>query len=224
MIEVYELHHHALEGWCRYRRERGAAPVLLSFDHHTDTRPAFHAAAGSESERKAWVDAFDYRDDASIRLAISRLRHDEQFDLALRSGVVSRVALVTHFTGDGEHAPGIDLASDRSWPPLNQLLNEPETFRPLARGVLEKEWLGERLREARFAPESSPLFIFDLDLDYLLTCDAALPEDGSLFRDLLQRAGCVTVSRERDWLRLLALDREVTPEFLLKQLFGEAAP
>lgn len=220
-LEVVQLHHEVLRAWCRRRREVDSPPVAVTFDHHTDTLPAFSRAAASDAEREAWITEFDWRSDESVESALRRLRHDEHLDLALRSGVISRSIVIAHSTEnvitDTLH-PRIRVAADAAWPELNFLLNHPEEFRPRASRVFETGWLAARFAEAEFSPEENPGFLFDLDLDYLLTADALAPADGTLLQLLLRTAALVTVSREEEWLRLLKLDPELTPEFLLTQL------
>ena len=70
---------------------------------------------------------------------------------------------------------------------------------------------------AGFVPEEHPGFIFDLDLDYVLTERALRPDRPGLLRRLLANAGLITLSREDDWLRLLRID-PVTPASLVRQL------
>ena len=218
MIRVVEEHHHALAEWARYRRGCAEAPALLTFDHHTDTLPAFGRFAADEAERRRLAAAFDYRDDASVEAALARLRHDEHIDLALRGGVVSRAVIIAHADHPGCANEKIRVACDRSWPDMQSLLNDPARFEPLARRVFESDFLAARLAEAEFTPE--PGFLFDLDLDYLLTAEALNPKDGRLLRHLLNTAGLVTISLERDWVRLLRLSPTLTPSLLLS-LFQE---
>lgn len=223
MIRVVAEHHQALAEWARYRRELNSAPALLTFDHHTDTLPAFGRAAADEAERRWLVAAFDFRSDASIAEALLRLRHDEHIDLALRGGVVSRSVIIAHADHPGCANEKIRVVCDRSWPELQELLNDPARFGPLAGEVFESGFLRERLSEAEFEPE--PGFIFDLDLDYLLVSRALEPADGAVLGGLLRRAGLVTVSLEADWVRLLRAEPGVTAASLceaFRRLYEEA--
>lgn len=225
-LEVVPLHHEVLRAWCRHRREVEFPPVAVTFDHHTDTLPAFSRAASSEAERESWITEFDWRSDVSVETALQRLRHDEHLDLALRGGVISGSIVIAHSTENviaETLNPQIRVAADETWPELNFLLNHPAEFRPLAGRVFDSGWLAARFAEAGFSPEANPGFLFDLDLDYLLTADALAPVDGTLLQTMLRNAALVTVSREEEWLRLLRIDPEVTPEFLLTQLRSRMA-
>ena len=97
-LEVVPLHHEVLRAWCRHRREVEFPPVAVTFDHHTDTLPAFSRAASSEAERESWITEFDWRSDVSVETALQRLRHDEHLDLALRGGVISGSIVIAHST------------------------------------------------------------------------------------------------------------------------------
>lgn len=125
--------------------------------------------------------------------------------------MVSRAVIVAHADHPGCANDRIRVVCDRSWPDLQLLLNDPVRFAPLARRVFEDDFLAARLAEAEFSPEEG--FIFDLDLDYLLTAEALGPDRKTVLRHLLARAGLVTVSREADWVRLLKLEPQLTPGF-----------
>ena len=136
-LEVVSQHHEVLRAWCRHRRTVETPPVAVTFDHHTDTLPAFSRAASSEAERESWIAEFDWRSDASVEAALRRLRHDEHLDLALRGGVISRSIVIAHSTENvitESLNPRIRVAADATWPELNCLLNHPEEFRPRASG------------------------------------------------------------------------------------------
>ena len=217
MIRIVDEHHEALAEWSRYRRTLPSPPSLLTFDHHTDTLPAFGRAAADEAERRKWIAAVDFREPAAVKAAISRLCHDEHLDLAVKAGIASRSIVVAHADHPGCADSRIQVTADASWPDLNLLLNDPDRFRPLADRVFEEEWLAARLAAAGFVPEEHPGFIFDLDLDYVLTEKALRPDRPGLLRRLLANAGLITLSREDDWLRLLRID-PVTPDSLIRQL------
>ncbi len=208
MIRAVAEHHHALREWARHRRTVDVPPTLLTFDHHTDTLPAFGRAARSEEERREWIAAFDYHSDASVDAALALLRHDEHIDLALRAGVVSRAVIIAHADHSGCANPAIQVCADASWPEMQLLLNDPSLFRPLADSFLTSSFLESRLKEAEYEPE--PGFIFDLDCDAILTEKALHPPDSNCLKELLKSAGLITISHEEDWLKLLKLDSQLT--------------
>ena len=159
-LEVVPLHHEVLRAWCRHRREVEFPPVAVTFDHHTDTLPAFSRAASSEAERESWITEFDWRSAVSVETALQRLRHDEHLDLALRGGVISGSIVIAHSTENvivETLNPQIRVAADETWPELNFLLNHPAEFRPLAGRVFDSGWLAARFAEAGFSPAALSL-------------------------------------------------------------------
>jgi hypothetical protein len=223
VIKVVSEHHFALAEWACYRRKLESPPALLTFDYHTDTLMAFGHAATDEAERQGWIKAFDYRSDQSIATALQRLRHDEHIDLALRGDVVSRALIVAHAEQPGCANERIQVVCDRSWPKMQELLNDPERFKPLAGQMFESDFLRSRLQEAEF--ETAPGFIFDLDLDYLLLSKALKPNDRTVLNQLLRSAGLITVSLESDWVDLLKLEADLSADSLCEmfmQLYKNA--
>ncbi len=227
--EIFELHHHALAAWCRYRRKCPAAPALLTIDHHTDNVTALHHwANGNEHRRKERLAAFDFRNDDVVETAIRDLRHDEQLDLAIECGVISSGAILAHAKSEESAQPGIssgiEVATARDWPPLLTLLNDDDLFRSFADSVLEDAYLAPLLAEIGFIPEENPGFILDLDFDAFLTRRALKPVHRDTLARLLRAAGLITISLERDWQRILRLDRDFTAEEQLdawEKLTGE---
>lgn len=222
-VETVDLHHQVLVAWARYRSSLAQPPIAVTFDYHTDTLPAFGRAAADETVRRAWLEAVDFRNPATVEAAVGRLSHDEHLDLAVKAGIVSRSIVVAHADHPGCADERIQVTADGSWPEMNLLLNDPAAFRPLADRVFEEEWLADRLAAAGFVPEEHAGFIFDLDLDYLLTAKALQPRRPGLLHRLLANAGLITLSRENDWLRLLRLD-PVTPESLIRRLMEMIPP
>ena len=70
-IQTVDQHHQVLEFWAAYRRERGNAPAALTFDHHTDTLPAFGRAAADETERQKRIAGVDFRDPGTVTAALA---------------------------------------------------------------------------------------------------------------------------------------------------------
>lgn len=206
-IQTVDQHHQVLEFWAAYRRERGNAPAALTFDHHTDTLPAFGRAAADETERQKRIAGVDFRDPGTVTAALADLRHDEHLDLALRSDMISRSIVVAHYDNPGCANENIRVVAPE-WPDLTELLNAPEKFRPLAASVFTDEFLMPLLEKADFVPEEQAGFILDIDMDYALTPEVFSPQNGTLFRRLLANAGLITISREEIWMRLLRVDPE----------------
>lgn len=95
-VFIFEDHHQALLPWAHFKQKIGIAPVLLSFDYHTDTRMAFtnHAYNVNKNfnemekiskERCSIINPYDFE---TIKSAIKDLRHDEHIDAGIRSGII----------------------------------------------------------------------------------------------------------------------------------------
>lgn len=95
-VFIFEDHHQALLPWAHLKQKLGVAPVLLSFDYHTDTRMAFNKHAYNIStdfkdmetiskDRCLLIDSNDFE---TIKNAIKDLSHDEHIDAGIRSGII----------------------------------------------------------------------------------------------------------------------------------------
>lgn len=99
-IYVVEAHHLALAAWALVRRASAKSLNLITIDHHTDTREAFLGYAGNEryecriddevALREQLTAQIDWRDDASLQAAITKLRHDEHINAATLSGIIDQ--------------------------------------------------------------------------------------------------------------------------------------
>jgi hypothetical protein len=109
-------HNAVLRAWAAIRSTLPEPPILITLDHHTDTRPAFchylcntsqyrlheHSVehlihlANAESRRINVTDA------ASVDRAIQCLRNDEHIDAAIRGGLLAHAYVISydaHFSG-----------------------------------------------------------------------------------------------------------------------------
>ncbi len=215
MPEVFaaEEHHQVLVPWSRLRRRLTSPPAVLTLDHHTDVMPAFgRFADGNESLRRSLISDFDFRSDSSVRSAVSVLRHDEHIDLALRSGIISESLIIAHENFTVPAHPDIKIYVDPLWPDAHTMLNNAEAFRPYADRMLESGFLSQ-------AGFRAAHWILDIDLDCLLTARSVMPSAPEYFRFLWHRSELVTVSMERDWVRLLRLPGEnIDSDYLLDAL------
>lgn len=107
-IYIVEDHHHVLEPWAIYR-ERNAAPILVTLDHHTDCNSAFINHSGLQIEgdsyevnahrvafRKNCIDEINYNDLNTVRSAIGNLKHDEHIDAAIKSSIIEKAFIINY--------------------------------------------------------------------------------------------------------------------------------
>ena len=199
------LHHHVLLPWAELRRLLPTPPQVISLDFHTDTLSA--ARRGLAIPAGAWQDAGLLRD------AVQTLHHDEHFNWALRTGLISRADIIAISPQVGEYGhPAMQVHPLAPEMTPETVLQSPETIRHTADHALE------------LLPEiqvSDP-FILDIDCDFFLTANAcSLPPD-SLFAQWVRRAAMITLSREGDWVKLLQLPGEkLSGNFIAQHLAGQ---
>lgn len=102
-IYIVEQHHHALLPWAEYRKTLIKAPILISLDHHTDTRSAFlHNSYDFKKDkpneilRKQLIKYVDFKNETSILTAVTKLRNDEHIDLANKADIVSKSFIICY--------------------------------------------------------------------------------------------------------------------------------
>lgn len=211
------LHHEVLRPWAEWRRTRPGCPDVISFDFHTDTLSAVRRGIPAP-EPGAWQNR------TAVENAVAVLHHDEHFDWALRSGLVGRVLIFSIAPQNGPCShERMEVLRHPDLPDINDLLNQPESFRPLAEQMLSDRWLKPLLEHCR--DWHNPL-ILDFDCDYILTGKTMSVPAHSVFTELLRKADLVTFSRESDWVRLLCFPGEtITGESVadtLLQCFQDA--
>lgn len=96
-VFIVDDHHKAFAAWAVLRRERHDAPILITFDHHTDTYEAFHNASlmkhqwnheKAEVHRQELAAKLGWATDDQVAWAVERLQHDEHIDAATSCGVL----------------------------------------------------------------------------------------------------------------------------------------
>lgn len=191
-FSVTDLHHEVLRFWATWRREHDFMPSVLTLDHHTDVVQAFRNESIVVPEG-AW------RSEECVERAVAELKHDEHFDWAVRSGLIKEAFIASHTNATAPANGALHICMDPRWGEENDLFREPERLRPLADSVLESDYLYRCFGDI----EKYGRFILDIDCDYFLTVKALSPQDDSYFRMLCQKAEIITVSLEKDWVRLL---------------------
>lgn len=96
-VFIVDDHHKAFGAWALIRRELEAAPILLTFDHHTDTLPAYGNISArthpyDDDAREALLAEMQaklgWKTDAEVLSSIAKLKHDEHIDAAAICGVL----------------------------------------------------------------------------------------------------------------------------------------
>lgn len=109
-VFIVEDHHHALVPWSRVRAMHEKAPILISLDHHTDSRPAYLSHmyltpgednVNNEALREQLASKLDYSKEASVEAAIQRLRHDEHIHAATLSDIICMAFVIQLMDSSG---------------------------------------------------------------------------------------------------------------------------
>lgn len=198
-IAIVENHHQVLPAWAQARRNSSAPLPVWTLDYHTDTMPCFRGKLPPPQDG-------DWQNPDVVADAVVKLRHDEHFDWALRAGILSEA----HIGICGENSdiiahPAITVRRPENYPSADIILNSPEEFRPQAEKFLESDTLRQLFSRL---PHPGEAYIFDIDCDCILCEKSLYPDDETLICRLLEHAVLVTISLERDWVRLLKLPGE----------------
>jgi hypothetical protein len=177
-VFVFEQHHYALIPWAALRRRLRVKPRLLTFDYHTDTRPAFIGFATRQDPSK-WrqlakteVAATDFSVGATVERAVSKLRYDEHIDAACRAGILD-IAFVVATSANGCIVSNEQKALD----------NSSERFAEVCiNGKMQRVRLPGR-------PLAMPPFTYKIPSNRIVVLPrAAIPEDNDSNIEGLDRA------------------------------------
>lgn len=118
-VYVVHAHHHVFPAWAEQRLALGEPFVLVTLDHHTDTREAFIGFACQQSpwdeakrkevlaERATWL---GWEDPSEVLAAVQLLRHDEHIDAAARAGILRAAFCIQHTETGGQPRSREELA------------------------------------------------------------------------------------------------------------------
>lgn len=96
-IFIVDDHHKALAAWAVIRREEKNAPILITFDHHTDTIEAYNNVsavrhpyddAARERYQAELQGKLGWATDADVLSSVADLKHDEHIDAAAICGIL----------------------------------------------------------------------------------------------------------------------------------------
>ena len=198
-IHIVEQHHEVIRHWAELRRILPTAPAVWSLDYHTDTLPCFRGKLPPPQEN-------DFLYPEKVEAAVAALRHDEHFDWALRSGMVSEINLgICGAETDIIAHSAITVRRPAELPAPEMILNSPEISRPYLERFLSDDSLSRLFRRL---PEKGEVYILDIDCDCILCQRTLEAEDSAIFDSLLANAAMITLSRENDWVKLLKLPGE----------------
>ena len=210
-IHIVSSHNEVLLPWAKHllRKENFLPPGVLVLDHHTDVMPSFRDA-DAVIEKDCWKNL------SFLEETVKKLKHDEHFHFAVASGLVKECVISSCVNGTTPAHKDLRIVWDERWEDENRVFANPEKYRFLADSVLETSYL-----EARFGKKLPEDFILDIDCDYFATVKSLSPEDRSYFDQMVSSASLITISKEKEWVRLLRFPGEelLTAEKIIETLF-----
>ena len=154
----------------------------MTFDFHTDLRPAFGwwsfqelglgatdaAAARKQTDR---LKSVDYTNPDTIDAAVRDLRHDEHIACARQTGIVGSVFVILGCENQGNYAWARIFGFEDCFPGCQAQVHDDACARRRADMVLSSERLEAIVTsiEAAIGPLSEVTYILDIDLDVFST-------------------------------------------------------
>lgn len=231
-LVIVDSHHLALEAWANYRAQFKTSPRLFTLDHHTDTsapmrsflkKNFFLTETDANSQRDLWLSEVDYKKVETVKNIIKKLSHDEHIVTALKTDILNSALIIAHNAYDTEISVYdehkiICLGVDRK--PFSQSLSVSDCDVVLESHFLEKmvELFDASLAIRNEKKLFDEPYIFDIDLDYLNTFKSVKPKNSTFLKKLATHAGLITIATESEHVRLCALDKDLTADYLLKNL------
>lgn len=238
MIRVVDDHHKVLRHWAECRNTLAVAPRLLTLDHHTDTSKPFRKSIYGHLKKNNlqfseavfldyqshYLSQIDFHSLMTVDHAIDNLSHDEHVVTAIKTDIISSALVIAH------NATNTDLKTYEEHKIICNSIPEVENglgvFKLDYDNVLDSDFLSGCLN--RFdkiidqAKESKILdspFILDIDLDYFNTFASVKPKDSSFFKFLAQKASLITIATEPEYVKMCALDKDLTFDYILNELY-----
>lgn len=229
-IYIVENHHEVIIPWSEYASSNESAPVLLTFDHHMDTRSAFSRYSRKvadlkwKSVRDQLIANVDIKDSTMIASSLDKLCNDEHIDFALQTGMISDAAVFSMLN------VGIcrDYANSKIYyidPCRTSSSHDDEYQIDVYDKVIEGEELLFKLNQINnFIPnffvsnKINKKFILDIDLDCFHTKKAINAVDMSVFNYLVNSAEIITVATEGYYVELEKKDNDINEDYLLRKL------
>lgn len=222
-VFICEHHHHVLYHWNKYKNQK---PFLLTFDHHTDTRPAFQNYLyytrnheNFENEQNFLLEKIKLNDINTIL----KLKNDEHIDASIRSDFFKKALILSEESNsckpnriytingneDYKHEPII--VNSRSFDDFNLVIetnNLKEHLKKFELCIPQSDWIDN--------------FILDIDLDFVKTVKSVKPKDASFFQYLAKKAITITIAKEETWIDQWKrqYDENISVEFLLQALLN----
>ncbi len=209
-IQVADNHHEVVRFWRDFRMNHPELPlpVVVTFDHHTDICPAF---AKAEKIKAEWLESKCWQDEKTLNECIESLHHDEHFTWALESELIGEAWIFAHNEPLLKLCDYLHCFKHPELPPLSELLQGTPEARAIMSQAVNDNFLSGYEQVARWGETGRPWqnmsaarpLILDIDLDYFLTMKLDNSGSRKLWHSYVREAALITVSMEREWVRLL---------------------
>ena len=204
-VKIFENHHEVLTAWSNWRICNSTIlPEVICLDHHTDVLFSLENV-----EENSWNNI------NKVTEVINSIRHDQHFDWAVRSKLISNARIISHVPAAIEGIKELKILLDKNLPSEFEMLNSQEKFRPIAATLLEDDFLKRQLLQIPSHP-----YILDIDCDYFPCKEALMPKNKDFFNELWHKAELITISKETIWVKLLKLkgDNNFDSNYIVEKL------
>lgn len=235
-IYIVENHHEVILPWVAYSSTNEIAPVLLTFDHHMDTRTAFyrHSCTINECDWKTvsnkLLSTVDIDNLSDITSSLEKLRNNEHIDFSLKTNILSHAVIFSLL--------GVGICKDYSNDKIcyvdpiciSTCVKEDHNEECLLNtynNVIERDELLFKLKQInKFIPgfftdnTINKKFILDIDLDCFHTKKAINPNDISILNYLINNAEIITIATEGSYVELEKKEDDINEFYLLDKLLS----
>lgn len=233
-VYIVDNHHEVIFPWSEYASNNETAPILLTFDHHMDTRSEFYrhcrkiAGPDWKSLSRQLIANVDINESDSIQAAVKNLCNNEHIGFALQTGIISD-AVVFSLMGAGICR---DYGNSKIYyidpcctSKCKKSLHDEECQIEVYDSVIEGEELLFKLNQINmFIPgffvsgRIKKKYILDIDLDCFHTKKAINPVDMLVFNYLANNAEIITIATEENYVELEKKDNDINVNYLLEKL------
>lgn len=224
-IWYVDSHQEVLLPWSKYRRRVDEAPLLITFDYHTDLWEPFQSSTESGGLRDKLVEEINFDDDSSVRKAVDNLGNDEHITTAIRGNIISKAYVVAR---DGDKyknkcsqysrcnkEPQYKFCMEHQCdnqdifvPDWKQLNNNRECE------VITDDFLVKIFDEIKKRDNfniskdflKNTKYILDIDMDYFTCPDNFTNQNCDFFYSLIRNANIITIAIEENYVNSLSKD------------------
>lgn len=234
-VYIVANHHEVIIPWSEYSIACDNPPVVLTLDHHIDTRSAFYRYSKNQCKedwkkvRKQLLLEADIYDKGSVLSSLGKLQNYEHIDFAIETGMISEAIVFSMINAgickDYSNSDIYYIDPDCLSTCDKTSHDNEECLITMYNHVIESEELRYKLGKAnRFIPgffsfnTINKKYILDIDLDCFHTKKSIEPDDIEMFNYLVRNAEIITIATEADYIEMEKKDDDIYMEYLLDRL------